>query len=653
MADPTLIGDPAPSGAPPPSGHTTVFLSYSRADERRARPIIEVLERAGYSVWWDGLLGGGERFAQATAEALERARAVVVVWSKTSIDSHWVHDEAAFARDHGRLVPLSLDGAMPPLGFRQFQVIDVSRARRDSPEMRQLIEAVAALHDAPAALRTPRAAAAGGATHVRRNLLLGAGASALALGGLAIAWRTGVIGPAPARPNTLAVLPFANLSGDPTQAYFTDGLAAEVRAALARNAALRVVGQVSSEVFKSRTEDAKAIARALDVAFLLDGNVRRAGDRVRVAAELIDGATGFSRWSQTFERSLDDIFAVQSQIAAAVTEAITSQVAQAEQKIRSGDTDNVAAFDAYLKGRAAFALAAGPETDRDALTDFETAIAADPGFAAAQAARSRTLVAIANEDVQGAERGTLYTAAIEAARKAVQLAPELADAYSALAYALASGRLDIKGARGPYQKSYALGGGQPDIVARYALYCAQTGRIAEAETAIAQAETLDPLNPRTFWNAGYIRYAARRYADARQLWRQALALNPRMASAHGHIAYILILEGQLRAAGAELAQEPSALTRLPGMAILAHRQGDEAGAHAAYDQLVARIGDDGLYQQAQVLSQWGLTDQALNMLQRARQAADSGLFLAREDPLLDPLRRDHRYSELLLQLGFD
>lgn len=652
MTDPMLISGSGQTELPPPTS-TTVFLSYSRADEKRARAIVDVLERAGYAVWWDGLLGGGERYARATTEALERARAVVVLWSKTSVDSHWVHDEAAFGRDCGRLVPLSLDGSAPPLGFRQFQVIDVFRARRDSPEMKQLVEAVAALHDAPAAMRTPRATSPDRAANLRRNFLLGAGALMVAAGGAAVAWRAGLIGAPPVRPNTVAVLPFANMSGDPAQAYFTDGLAAELRAELARNAALRVVGQASSDVFKSRTEDAKAIARSLGVAFLLDGNVRRSGDRVRVAAELIDGSTGFSRWAQTFDRSLDDIFAVQSQIAGAVTEALTREVAEAETKIRSGGTDNVAAFDAYLRGGAAFALAAGPDTDREALRDFENAISADPGFAAAHAARSRTLVAIANEDVQGPERRALYDAAIEAARKAVLLAPDLANAYSALAFALVSGRLDIKGARAPYERSYALGPGEPDVVARYALYCAQTGRIPEAETAIAQAETLDPLNPRTFWNAGYIRYAARRYADARQLWRQALALNPRMGAVHAHIGLSLMFEGLLKPAATEMAQEPSALSRLPGVAILARREGNDAAAQATFEQLVAKIGDDGLYQQAQVLAQWGRIGQALDTLGRARVAGDSGLFLARQDPLLDPLRREAAFSDLLRQLGFD
>jgi len=651
MAGPEVM-DSAEVGRGPAGGTTTVFLSYSRADEKRARPIIDHLERAGYCVWWDGLLGGGERFARATAEALERAQAVVVLWSRTSVESHWVHDEAAHARDLGRLVPLSLDGSQPPLGFRQFQVIDVSRARRDGPEIRQLIEAVAALHALAPAQRTPRPAAAEPLKMGRRAVLVGAGATVAVAGAGAMAWKSGLIGAPAAKANTVVVLPFANMSGDPRQAYFVDGLCAEVRAALTRNAALRVVGQASSNLFKDRTDDAVAIARKLGVAFLLDGNVRLATDRVRIVAELIDGATGFSKWSETFDRPLDDIFAVQSEIAAKVTTALTSEVAKAEDHARTGGTENVTAFDDYLRGKAAFALAAGPETDREALMWFEDAIAADPKFAAAQAARARTLVAIANLFSQGPERRALFENAIAAARVAVHLAPDLAEAQAALALALISGRLDLKAARAPSERSYQLGQGDAEVTARFALYSVEVGRFTEAETAIQQAETLDPLNPRIFWNAAFIRYAAHRYPEARGMWVRALALTPNMINTHGNIGNCFVLEGQLAAAEAEFQLEKNASLRLPGLATVARRRGDPVKAKALFNQLVTERGDNALYQQAQILAQWGEVDRAISALTKARAAGDPGLFMAGVDPLLDPLRKDPRFSGLLRDLGF-
>jgi TolB-like protein/tetratricopeptide (TPR) repeat protein len=654
--------DDSGAGVPATPPATTVFLSYSRADEKRARPIIEALERAGYAVWWDGLLGGGDRFARATAEALERARAVVVLWSKTSIDSHWVHDEATAGRDASRLVPLSLDGSMAPLGFRQFQVIDVSHARRDGPEIRQLLEAVAALHDAPPMHRTARAATSDETPLVRRRGLILGGAALVAVGAAAaVAWRTGLVGGPAAPANTVAVLPFANLSGDAGQRYFADGLAAEIRSTLARNAALRVMGQTSSNAFRTRTEDAKSIARLLGVAFLLDGNVRLAPGRVRVDAELIDGRTGFSRWAQTFDRTLDDIFTVQSEIAGAVTAALTRAVARPAAALHTGATANVAAFDAYLRGKAAYALAAGPDTDREALAHFDEAIAADPRFAAAHAGRGRTLAALANEQGQkAADRGTTYDEAIEAARRAVALGPDLADAHSALGFILV-GRLDVRGARAPYERSYQLGQGDADVLSRYGLYCGQTGRFEAAETALQHARELDPLNPRAFYNSGYIEFASHRFAEALPLFQKALELNPKMSAAHGYVGYSLLLLGRADEAEAafrlELKPDPLSkrgdpLTSLPGLAMVAKRAGHSAEAEARFADLVRESGDNGLYQQAQVLAQWGDVERALDTLQRARKAGDPGLFLAGQDPLLDPLRKDPRFSRLLGELGF-
>lgn len=630
------------------SAPTTVFFSYSRGDQKAARVVLEALESAGFSVWWDGLLGGGERFAHTTAAALENARAVVVLWSKTAIDSHWVHDEATFGRDKRRLVPVSLDGSEPPLGFRQFQTIDISRGRRrGSLELQRVVDAVRALHDSPP---TPVRARA---PQVSRRAVLAGGVGVVAIGAGAAAWWMLSSRKPSASPNTVAVLPFANMSGVAGQNYFADGLSAEVRAALARNIVLRVVGQTSSDAFKSHTEDAKVIARKLGVAFLLDGNVRLADSRVRVSAELIDGQTGFSRWSQTFDRALDDIFAVQSEIADAVTSALTREVSAVGKVEGVGGTKSVAAFDSYLRGRAAFNLAESEETDREALARFDEATATDPKFAAAQAARSRSLAVIANQYAMGAERRAGYEDAIAAARRAVALAPKLADAQSALGYALFNGRLDIRAARAPFDQSYALGRGDPDVLGRFALYCARTGRFGEANVAISQAAELDPLNPRTFRTIGIVKYAARQYAEVATPAERALSLNPKMANVTAEVGYADLMLGKVDKANAAFLKERNALFRLPGLAIVAHRQGRAAEAKQAFDSLAAELGDNGLYQQAEILAQWGDRRGAIETLNRARAAGDSGLILARNDPLLDPIRKEPEFVRLLQGLGFD
>jgi TolB-like protein/Tfp pilus assembly protein PilF len=639
------------SGAP-----TTVFVSYSRADRSRAIPIIQALEAAGFSVWWDGLLEGGERYSRTTAAALDSARAVVVLWSGTSADSHWVHDEATRARDRRCLVPVSIDGTPPPLGFGQFQTIDIPAGRRRAEALDQMVRAVAALHDRPAPpVSVPRRGLL--ARPVDRRLVLGG--AVVAVGAAAgAAWWSGLVGAPEATGRSVAVLPFENLSGDPGKAYFSDGVAAEVRGELARNPLLQVAAQASSNKFRNSAQDAKAIARSLRVAYLLDGNVRPAGPMVRVSAELIDGRTGFSQWSQTFEGAMADVFAVQEQIARSVAGALSAQVEKKEAGSGKGDhratggTTNLAAYDAYLRGRELFDRSADEAGDRAALASFERSIEADPAYAQAHAARSRSLAVIGNQYDQGDRRKATYAAAVDAANRAVQLAPDLADAQSALGFALFYGRLDGRAARAPFERSAVLGHGDADVLSRYALYCARCGRFDAARPAIARAAALDPLNARTFRLVGEVEYSARRYAEAIPPIRRALLLNPALSVAHASIGASLMMLGRLDEARAEYESEPNSLFKLVGTAIIARRQGRETDAKAALGSLQAEHGDNGLYQQAQVRAQWGEKAPALALLERAFATADAGLMYLRNDPFVDPLRADPAFIHLLGRLGF-
>ncbi len=639
------------------SGATTVFVSYSRDDRKRVLPVIQLLESAGYAVWWDGKLEGGERFAASTARALDTARAVVVLWSKTSIGSHWVHDEATGGRDRKCLVPLSLDGTDPPLGFRQFQVIDISHSRmkRGDAAVDAMLRAVAALHDGA----VPAEAQSVSKTPDRRMVLL-AGAGVLVAAGGALAWNSGILRPAvstaAAASASVAVLPFANLSNDPEQAYFSEGLAAEVRAELARNPGLLVAAQASSNRFRTRAEDARDMARQLGVAFLLDGSVRRSGTSLRIAAELIDGRTGFSQWTEQYERPIADVFAVQDEIARAVASALNAELggpaATGSAARPVGGTSNIPAYDAYLRGREFFALGTDEASDRAALAKFDEAVRLDPQYGAAHAARSRALAVIGNQHARDAQRAGVYADAIAAATRAVSLAPQLADAHSALGFALFNGQLDARAARGPFDRSGELGQGDADVLSRFALFCARTGRTEEARRAITRATTLDPLNARAFRLAGEVEYTARNYAGAIAPIEKALSLNPKMGVARAAIGFARLGQNDLAAAEAAFRAEPNSLFGLTGLAITLHRKGDRAGADAAFGRLKSEHGDVALYQQAQVLAQWNDVSGALATLQRARAARDAGLVYLRNDPLLDPIRKQPAFSDLLGSLGF-
>lgn len=645
---------PWSDGTPTEASGTTVFVSYSRADQRRARSIIDTLEKAGYSVWWDGLLAPGERFANSTEAALESARAVVVLWSATSIASHWVHDEATRARDRGVLVPLSLDGSKPPLGFGQFQTISIGArgAARDAG-IDAMLASVAALHEgaAPGA-NTPVATAA--TAPLSRRAALAGGAVALAAVAGGGAWIGGLFGEK-RQANSVAVLPFLNLSGEAESDYFTDGLAAEVRSQLAAEPLLAVAAQTSSNKFRGSDADAASISRDLGVAYLLDGTVRRAGDRVRVSAELLEGKRGLSRWSETFDRKLDDVFSVQAEIADAVVAALTSQMARSgvTGATRSpGGTTSFAAYDAFLQGLDLYDRASDRSGDQLALAAFEKAISLDPGYAQARAMRARSLTVFGNQYDHGPARRARYEEAIAEARKATQLAPELAEAQSALGFALFSGTVDAKAAREPFAKSYQFGRGDADVLSRFALYEARCGRFTVARPAIRRAAELDPLNARAFRQVGEVEYCAREWAASIPPVQKALSLNPDMSVAHAAIAFSQIMLGDLAAAARELEQEKSGLFRHTGLAILALRQDREQDAERHRAALVAENGDNSFYQQAEVLAQWGKLPDALAMLEMAHRTADSGLIYLRNDPFVDPLRKEPRFIALSEALGF-
>ena len=634
-------------------GEATVFLSYSRDDQKRALPIIKLLEAAGFSVWWDGLIEGGARFSRTTEDALEHASAIVVLWSATSNNSHWVQDEATRGRDRKCLVPLSIDGCEPPLGFRQFQVIDArpAKVRPNSPEMQNLIRAVSALHDGPD--RQPISTPSRLRTTDRRQVLIGGGVLGIAaIGGAA--WLTGLIGGKAVAAASVAVMPFDNLSGDPKQAYFSDGLAAEVRSELTRNVLLKVAAQTSSNSFRDHAGDVKTIMNQLQVAYLLEGDVRRENDNVRISTRLID-RSGFEKWSERFDRKMSSIFEVQSEIASAIATQLSAQIdggaaAKKPDIAETGGTESVAAFDAYLRGKDLFEAGVDEASDRLALSKFDEAIVADPKYAAAHAARSRSIAVMANQ--YGGDLKALYQQSVAAARQAVALAPQYAEAHSALGFALGYGQMNLRAARMPYETSLKLGGGDADILSRYAIFQARLKRFGPANETIARSLALDPLNARTLRTIGSIHYASGDYPKALDAMERALALNPKLGGAKAIIGGVQYMMGDIDAAKASYTAEKNRLFGLTGLAIVEQRQGKAAQAQKYLNELIGENGINSLYQQAQVYAQWGEVTKSIKALYEARAAGDSGLIQMYYDPLLTPVRGEPEFSRLLKDIGF-
>jgi adenylate cyclase len=368
-----------------------VFLSYAREDVDTAKPLAECLGRAGHEVWWDRQIQGGSRFATEIDRELKDAEAVVVLWTKAAVDSAWVQDEAAEGRDTGRLVPTSLDGSRPPLGFRQFHTVDLTKwnGGREPENFQDLLSAIAKTTSDDSKTR------------------------------LATKQQEATRGP------SICVLPFVNMSGDPEQEYFSDGITEDIITDLSKVSALFVVARNTAFTFKNRVMDVKEVGQALDVTQVLEGSVRKVGDRVRITAQLIDAATGGHLWADRFDRDLTDIFAIQDEISKAIVAALRVKLLPAEKRaIETRGTQSVEAYNLYLMARQQWTEGSlGDVRRQEAIVRMcKQALTFDPDYAQAWA-----LMALAQSQLRF-WHGTDVDPA-PAAEKALTINPDLAEAH--------------------------------------------------------------------------------------------------------------------------------------------------------------------------------------------------------------------------------
>ena len=355
----------------------SIFLSYAREDVRKAQRVAAALASDGHSVWWDRELHPGQRFSAEIKQALASAELVVVLWSRSSVESPWVQDEAAVGRDSSRLMPVLIEPVEPPLGFRQYHALDLVawNGRRKGAKTEGLLEAVKArLSGAPAPAAVPRPSLA---SLPRRRAWAVAALVILLLVAAGVfflrAQRT------QAQPASLAVLPFNNLSsGDP---YFAEGVAEEILSQLAREPQFKVVGRTSSAMFKDAA-DVRDIGRRLHVAYVLEGTVRSAGDQVRVDVSLVDAKQGMRLWSQNFHGKLDDIFAIQDNIGRQVATHLKRQLVR--QVALKGTTTRGEVYGLYVTARSLMRLRE-PANIAAAVDLLKRAVKLDPNYAPAWA----------------------------------------------------------------------------------------------------------------------------------------------------------------------------------------------------------------------------------------------------------------------------
>ena len=413
-----------------------IFLSYAREDRPFAERLVRVLEAAGHRIWWDRHIDGGEEFAAEIEAALAEADVVLVAWSRDSVGSRWVRDEAAIGGDSGRLVPLSIDGTLPPMGFRQFHTPDLTGWKGTNKDERtaDLLRAVDRRlkgKSAPRAARTrkPRLAILGWLEGWRLWTMAAALALAVAT---AVAFVVLRPGSAEAEPASLAVLPFKTMAaGDP---YFAEGVTEEIADRLSRDPQFKVAGRTSSELFKDAA-DLRDVGRRLQVAYVLEGSVRSAGKRVRVNVALVDTRKGLRLWAQDFNGSMDDIFAIQDdigqQVAGHVRKQLVREVVPAALRTR-GDV-----YSLYVTARGMI-RSRTPTNLHSAVELLRQAVKLDPNYAPAWARLAEAERLDWVWDTAPPPVEPLRGEWLKHAQRALQLAPNLPEAHIAMYYVLSA-----------------------------------------------------------------------------------------------------------------------------------------------------------------------------------------------------------------------
>ena len=446
---------------------------------------------------------------------------------------------------------------------------------------------------------------------------------------------------------SIAVLPLLNESGDPKDEYFSDGLSEELIAALAQISGLKVIGRSSSFRFKDRTEEPKTIGKKLGVSSLLEGTVRKQGDRVRIVAELINAADGIEVWTRTFDRELKDIFAVQQEIARAVAESLRVTLLGSEEKATQMATDSVEAHNAYLQGHF-YSVRRNTEDYRKAIDYFDQAIQLDPNYALAYAERSEVWTVIG--DLTG-QRSTAFPNARSDAEKAVAIAPSLAEAHAALGWVRAFVEWKFAEGLSELQRAKELSPANPtanDLLARVIVY---TGRMEEAERQARQAVELDPLSAAAQFTLGRVLFYSGKLDEAYAAGRKLAELQPSASSSHRWQVLVAVQRGDGETALREAKLEPDDRIRPFELALAQYIRGDRKAADAALAELIANSRDGLAYQVAQVYAVRGEKDKAFEWLQIAFDHHDGGMPSLLVDPLLRGLRDDPRYKNLVAKVG--
>jgi TolB-like protein/Tfp pilus assembly protein PilF len=678
-----------------------IFLSYASQDAEAARRICEALRAAGIEVWFDqSALRGGDVWDQTIRKQIKTCVLFIPVISrhtherdegyfrlewKLAVDrSHLMTTNKAF------LLPVVVDDTREddenvPDRFKDIHWTRLPGGETPPAFVERVRRLVSPEPHGPTTIASPAgpvstASLPVGATLTRPKRALLAVVSVVILGVVAyfavdkLSKRPSLLPSAPAAParvaqaefapppHSIAVLPFVNMSGDKEQDYFSDGLTEEILNSLARINELQVSARTSSFSFKGTNMDLGAIAHKLNVGSVLEGSVRRAGNTVRITAQLNNAVTGFHLWSQTYDRNLSDVLQLQTEIANAVASALkVTLLGDVAAKIELGGTRNPEAFDAYLRATNAF-YGSQHETDQaliakdhqTVIANYTEAIRLDPDYALAYADRSIALYDYASDpafSLEPALRPDYLNRAQADARKAIALTPDLGEGHLALGLLLQKS-LDFTGAIQEIELARRLAPGNARVLRDYAIFAVTMGKIEAGVASAERALALDPLSANNHFNLGMSLFAARRFDEALKVFKREKAMDPNDTDADVWLGFTYYWSGDLQSARTtcEVMQADN-----PGrsfcLAVTYNKLGRHAEAETMLGQYRTLTRDQAAVFYAMIYSDWGKNGRALDWLETGVRRQDPYLNWVRTW-MFDPLRKEPRFQAVMRELKF-